>query len=1005
MYASTTIFADLKGAIKRLVACQRHDNSIDTHLDYEHLPDVENGPDEDKDKYVKDDSCSYIVHPNGRLYQMFWYLTVAGAAWTGVIKPYTVAFATKPGLHPLTDTPAIQEYLLSTVYLLDMLFKFRLAFVEREQLVTDPIRIRARYLRKLFWIDLAALVPLDLLVLLILGHRRHKHTDFNSTFALASFQFARCLRLLRMYRVPELFLHLEYQRNLSLLAVTLVRNFVFTYYSVHWSACIFYYIARMQGLGGDTWIGHDTTLLIKSTPFERYIVSVYWSITTLATVGYGDFTARNIPETAWALVYMFYNLGLSAYILGSFTLIALRSDEQVNAFRTKCSNLKDYANSNSIPKDLWHSMESHLRLRYEHEEISDEAVLATVPGTIRRRILRYLYSEQLHMTYLFKGCHQKLLDALLSVSRVELYRPLEDVLVKGDWVNELYLVVSGACDVITSNDDTCFEDVSFHSQGGTSRTLKVEGETLRQGRLFGEVAFFTEVPQLVGVRASEITRILTIARPAYDGAITGFPLGARSILENLRDRAEEMVKESFSSDQQQRLTRQLKRVGSEHLSLSSRHHSSGCLKRLSTGSNDGERIGNDRGNNRGAKLVNSGTRRDGTETGDSSNAKATVRRGNRGMPLKGDDSRESCSLPDDHGSSSGSAACIGGDSSSSDQGASSDDEGSSDYEDLASLSFSFGSPELGTEATSAIDRDYSVRSGVSFAGTHCSTGDAERSQALRRAVGTSRGLSLRQEQVLAGAMRVRTLVASAIAKSTEHRNNMFLTACSSADTDMVLQMLQQGHDAQACDYDGRTGLMLAAAGGHRAVLRILLAARAHVNAVDNGGRTALDEACGKGHDDVAQQLKKRGARLGASGVCLASQLCEAVFEGDMPMLRRLIAAGAAVNSCDYDKRTALHIAASEGSLCAVRLLVEEGHAKPSVRDRWGATPLAEAHRVGAQPVIDYLLPRSPEQAQQGPDRKASAEAFAKHLAMLSQPSNSHGVEGVHGAESPSRGSN
>jgi hypothetical protein len=31
---------------------------------------------------------------------------------------------------------------------------------------------------------------------------------------------------LRMYRVPELFLHLEYQRNLSLLAVTLVRNFV-----------------------------------------------------------------------------------------------------------------------------------------------------------------------------------------------------------------------------------------------------------------------------------------------------------------------------------------------------------------------------------------------------------------------------------------------------------------------------------------------------------------------------------------------------------------------------------------------------------------------------------------------------------------------------------------------------------------------------------------------------------------------------------------------------------
>lgn len=73
-------------------------------------------------------------------------------------------------------------------------------------------------------------------------------------------------------------------------------------------------------------------------------------------------------------------------------------------------------------------------------------------------------------------------------------------------------------------------------------------------------------------------------------------------------------------------------------------------------------------------------------------------------------------------------------------------------------------------------------------------------------------------------------------------------------------MLQQGHDAQACDYDGRTGVMLAAAGGHHGVIHILLAARADVNAIDHTGRTALDEACSKAHDDVAQQLKHRGAR-------------------------------------------------------------------------------------------------------------------------------------------------
>lgn len=42
-------------------------------------------------------------------------------------------------------------------------------------------------------------------------------------------------------------------------------------------------------------------------------------------------------------------------------------------------------------------------------------------------------------------------------------------------------------------------------------------------------------------------------------------------------------------------------------------------------------------------------------------------------------------------------------------------------------------------------------------------------------------------QVLSGAMRIRTLVASAVAKSDEQRTNVFLTATSNGDTDTVLQ--------------------------------------------------------------------------------------------------------------------------------------------------------------------------------------------------------------------------
>lgn len=158
-------------------------------------------------------------------------------------------------------------------------------------------------------------------------------------------------------------------------------------------------------------------------------------------------------------------------------------------------------------------------------------------------------------------------------------------------------------------------------------------------------------------------------------------------------------------------------------------------------------------------------------------------------------------------------------------------------------------------------------------------------------------------QVLAGAMRVRSLVAAAVAKADEQRTNLFLSAASHGDSDTVLQvqtvpqhpqhecqvvvqnacalpqcadewdssradgsrtcpvqMLQQGFDSKQADYDGRTALMLAAAKGHANVARLLLAAHSDVSAEDLDGKTALDEACTHGHEPLIKLLARKGAK-------------------------------------------------------------------------------------------------------------------------------------------------
>jgi hypothetical protein len=51
----------------------------------------------------------------------------------------------------------------------------------------------------------------------------------------------------------------------SMKNTSLLRRF----YAVHWSACMFYFIARQCGFSKRTWIGADTKLLQESNVWER----------------------------------------------------------------------------------------------------------------------------------------------------------------------------------------------------------------------------------------------------------------------------------------------------------------------------------------------------------------------------------------------------------------------------------------------------------------------------------------------------------------------------------------------------------------------------------------------------------------------------------------------------------------------------------------------------------------------------------------------------------------
>ncbi|KAL8149684.1 hypothetical protein AgCh_006630 [Apium graveolens] len=423
---------------------------------------------------------NFIISPYDPYYRFWGSILVVLVIYTAWVSPFELGF-----LHKVRPPLSIIDNVVNGFFAIDIVLTFFVAYVDANT------------------------------YLLI---------DDRKLIAWKTYGFFNMLRLWRLRRVSSLFARLEKDKNFNYFWVRCAKLICVTLFAVHCSACFYYLIAAHYHDPSMTWIGASISDFKTRSIWLRYVTSIYWSITTLTTVGYGDLHAQNTGEMIYAIFYMLFNLGLTAYLIGNMTNLVVHGTSKTRQFRDTIQAASSFSHRNHLPVRLQDQMLAHLHLKFrtDSEGLQQQEILDTLPKAIRSSISHFLFYSLVDRVYLFRGVSNDLLFQLVSEMKAEYFPPKEDVILQNEAPTDLYILVTGAVDLLVLKNGV----------------EQVVGEA-KSGDLCGEIGVLCYRPQLFTVRTKRLSQLLRLNRTTFFNIIQANVGDGTIIMNNLLEHLKE----------------------------------------------------------------------------------------------------------------------------------------------------------------------------------------------------------------------------------------------------------------------------------------------------------------------------------------------------------------------------------------------------------------------------------------------------------------------------------